>query len=140
MFVSNKVSTQLALQDCSRTLCTVVQLNHNPAAPLCFLGRLTPSMMLATANKVEGEISSWFLLMEARRLSAVSLSPSLTSQNLSVFAVHSTITYMYNNQITNRERVFNHDINYRGKGELIIYMHTPTLVLHLQAYTTKPTV
>jgi len=54
--------------------------------------KLTPSKILATANNVEGDTSSSFRLMEARRLSAVSLSPSLTSQNLSVLAVHRTIT------------------------------------------------
>ena len=48
--------------------------------------------MLAMAKRVEGEISSALLRTERRRLSAVSLRPGATSQNLSVLAVHSTIT------------------------------------------------
>ena len=54
--------------------------------------KLTPSRILATANNVEGDTSSSFCLIEVKRLSAVSLSPSRTSQNLSVLAVHRTIT------------------------------------------------
>ena len=48
--------------------------------------------MLATANRVEGETSASFDLMDAMRFSGVSLSPSATSQNRSVLAVHSTMT------------------------------------------------
>ena len=48
--------------------------------------------MLATAKIDDGETSSSFLAMDLNRLSAVSLRPSLTSQNLSVFAVHRMIT------------------------------------------------
>lgn len=48
--------------------------------------------MLATAKIVDGDTSSSFPAIELNRFSAVSLRPSLTSQNLSVFAVHKTIT------------------------------------------------
>lgn len=53
----------------------------------------TFSKMLATAKIDDGETSSSFLAMDLNRLSAVSLRPSLTSQNLSVFAVHRIITW-----------------------------------------------
>lgn len=49
--------------------------------------------MLAMAKIVDGDTSSSFLAIELNRFSAVSLRPSLTSQNLSVLAVHKTITY-----------------------------------------------
>jgi len=48
--------------------------------------------MLATAKIDDGDTSSSFLARELNRFSAVSFRPSLTSQNLSVFAVHKTIT------------------------------------------------
>lgn len=52
----------------------------------------TFSKMLATAKMVDGETSCSFFAMDFNRFSAVSFRPSLTSQNLSVFAVHKTIT------------------------------------------------
>lgn len=52
----------------------------------------TFSKMLATAKIDDGDTSSSFLAIDLNRFSAVSLRPSLTSQNLSVFAVHKTIT------------------------------------------------
>ena len=48
--------------------------------------------MLATAKRVEGETSASSALIDASRLSAVSLRPSATSEKRSVLAVHSTIT------------------------------------------------
>ena len=56
--------------------------------------QLTPSNMLATAKRVEDETSDSFLLILSRRLSAVSLRPGATSQNLSVLAVHKIMTYI----------------------------------------------
>ena len=50
--------------------------------------------MLAIANNVDGETSSSLRIIDARRLAAVSFRPSATSQNRSVLAVHSTITYV----------------------------------------------
>ena len=44
------------------------------------------------AKRVDGETSSALLLTECSKFSAVSLRPEATSQNLSVLAVHSTIT------------------------------------------------
>ena len=52
----------------------------------------TFSKMLATAKIDDGDTSSSFLEIDLNKFSAVSLRPSLTSQNLSVFAVHKTIT------------------------------------------------
>ena len=52
----------------------------------------TFSKMLATAKIDDGDTSSSFLAIDLSKFSAVSLRPSLTSQNLSVFAVHKTIT------------------------------------------------
>jgi len=52
----------------------------------------TPSKMQATANKVDGDTSLALALIADRRFSAVSLRPERTSQNLSVSAVHRTIT------------------------------------------------
>ena len=48
--------------------------------------------MLATAKRVDGETSASLFLMDARRFSDVSLRPSATSQNRSVFAVQSMMT------------------------------------------------
>jgi len=48
--------------------------------------------MQATANKVDGDTSLALALIADRRFSAVSLRPERTSQNLSVLAVHRTIT------------------------------------------------
>ena len=48
--------------------------------------------MEATAKRVEGDISFSFNLIDLMRLSAVSFNPFLTSQYLSVLAVHRTIT------------------------------------------------
>lgn len=53
---------------------------------------VTPSMIEATAKSVDGEISESPFLMLFKRFSAVSFKPSLTSANLSVLAVHRTIT------------------------------------------------
>lgn len=53
---------------------------------------LTPSKMQATANNVDGDTSLAFALIAARSSSAVLLRPERTSQNLSVLAVHRTIT------------------------------------------------
>jgi len=52
----------------------------------------TPSKMEATANIVDGDISDRFLQIDLKRLSDVSLSPSASSLNRSVLAVHNTIT------------------------------------------------
>ena len=62
---------------------------------------LTPSKMLATANRVDGETSASFDLMDAMRFSGVSLRPSATSQNRSVFAVHSTMTLSHPDLLLN---------------------------------------
>lgn len=53
---------------------------------------LTPSKMEATANRVEGETSLSLLRMLLIKFSAVSFNPGITSENLSVLAVHSTMT------------------------------------------------
>jgi len=50
-----------------------------------------PSRIEATAKRVDGETSSWDLLIEARRLSAVSFTPGMISAYRSVLAVHRTI-------------------------------------------------
>jgi len=58
-----------------------------------YFKNLTPSKIEATANKVDGDISDLFLQIEFRRLSDVPLSSSSSSLNLSVLAVHKTITW-----------------------------------------------
>ena len=52
----------------------------------------TFSRMLATQKMVDGDTSLSLLRIDRSRLSAVSFSPAVTSQNRSVFAVHNTIT------------------------------------------------
>ena len=118
------------------------QSHHYPSPP-SFPGPLTPSKMLATANKVDGEISSSFPLMEARRLSAVSLSPSLTSQNLSVLAVHSTITYTtIKSQTLNRCSIKVLIKGAKGNGPYIhstlsLFFIYTTVQIHVHVYTQQ---
>ena len=50
------------------------------------------SRIQATAKTVDGEISSWPDLMDARRFSAVSLTPGMISAYRSVLAVQRTMT------------------------------------------------
>jgi len=49
--------------------------------------------MLATAKMVDGDTSLSLSRIDFNKLSAVSFSPTETSQNLSVLAVHNTSTY-----------------------------------------------
>ena len=51
--------------------------------------------MLAIAKSVEGDTSSALSRTDCSKFSAVSFRPGATSQNLSVLAVHSTITCKY---------------------------------------------
>lgn len=50
------------------------------------------SRIQATEKTVEGETSSWPVLMDCSRLSAVSLMPGMISANRSVLAVQRTMT------------------------------------------------
>ena len=71
---------------------TTIERACYPYSSSCHTPSLTPSSTLATANMVEGDTSSSFEFIERSRFSAVSLRPLATSQNLSVLAVHNTIT------------------------------------------------
>lgn len=52
----------------------------------------TFSIILAMANIVEGDISDLLAFKDAHSSALVIFKSSCTSQNLSVFAVHNTIT------------------------------------------------
>lgn len=54
--------------------------------------QLTPSKILATAKRVDGEISLASCSMASDRFSAVSFNPTMTSEKRSVLAVHRTMT------------------------------------------------